>query len=156
MTIRKLLIATALIATGFAMLRPLFGFGVFLLAIVPLVSVLMFRRPTWNRWVRWGTIAVCLIPLWAVSMGPYIVVQRTLWGHSIPPDWFRSGYTVYKPFGFIWATPGLTQYGYRFEDTWQNVGFLIGRSLSMHDQGSDLPVFAPKGGEPSDATEAAG
>lgn len=61
MTIRKLMILTALIAASFAMLRPLFGIGVFVLAFVPLSTFLLFRRITWNRWIQCVVITACLI-----------------------------------------------------------------------------------------------
>ncbi len=146
MTIAKLLVVTAFIAIGLALLRPLFGIAVSMLAFAPLAFVILCRPRRCRRLLLWTVIGICLVPPWAVSMGPFIATQRMFWGLAIAPDWFTRGYDIYRPVGFIWSNPSLTPYGYRFEETWQNLGLLAGRVLGVHSDGADLPVFPQTGG----------
>ncbi len=109
-----------------------FGIGIACLAFIPVVTLLMTWKPGRSLWLRLVMIFLCLVPLYAVSMGPYIALQRTVWGHQ-SPRWYHVGYKLYRPLGFVWTTPMLQTYAFRFEYTWQEFGFWLGRSLSLHD-----------------------
>jgi len=136
MTIRRLLVLTTFIAMGLAMLRPAFGIGVFLLGFVPLAGLLLTRRSKSGRLrkLRWALICLSLIPLYAVSLGPYLFLHRAAWGNGRAPDWLHAGYATYRPLQPIWSSPKLHPFATQFEDTWENLGMSFGQRMGLHDE----------------------
>jgi hypothetical protein len=145
LTILKLLVQISLIAVGLALLRldAGFGLGVFWLAFCPLAAYLMSGERGRKRKLRWVLLAICMLPPYAVSVGPYIAVQKAVWGFSGPPAWFRSIEDIYyRPLEeFMHTTRAGRMYYMRFQSTWQTTGLWLGRALSIHDVGGGTPEW---------------